>query len=398
LISFSNIDRDHVVGASILNRVEIIPVETRRELKQFIRLPWMIYRHDPGWVPPLIMDAKESLDKAKHPFFEHSTADFFLARFNGQWVGRIAAILNNNHNRFHKEQTAFFGFFESINERDVATALLDHAAQWARERGMMRLRGPMSYSTNEISGMLIEGFDSMPCIMMAYNPDYYPRLIEASGFKKVMDLYAWYRKADFALNPKISRVAGKVLNRSRVRIRPIDMKNFRQEVGIIREIYNNAWTDNWGFVPMTDAEFGHMAKSLKSIVDPRLVLIAEKNDEPVAFALSLPDINQALKKVNGRLFPIGLPLLLYHSRRIRRIRTLALGIVKKAQNWSGLGAALYFETFRRGVEAGYQGGEFSWTLETNHLINRSMRLLDARLYKRYRIYEKEVDGGQSTVK
>jgi hypothetical protein len=238
----------------------------------------------------------------------------------------------------------------------------------------------------------------MPCIMMAYNPDYYPGLIEASGFKKAMDLYAWHRKADFTLNPKISRVAGKVLDRSRVRIRPIDMKNFWREVGIIREIYNNAWNDNWGFVPMTDAEFGHMAKSLKSIVDPRLVLIAEKNDEPIAFALSLPDINLALKKVNGRLFPIGLPLLLYHSRRIRRIRTLALGIVKKAQNWSGLGAALYFETYRRGVEAGYQEGEFSWTLETNHLINRSMRLLDARLYKRYRIYEKAVDGGQSTVK
>ena len=255
---------------------------------------------------------------------------------------------------------------------------------------MVQLRGPVSYSTNEISGVLVEGFHSIPCIMMAYNPDYYAGLIEEAGFVKSMDLYAWERKTDAALNPKIVRVAEKVLSEAKIHVRSIDMKHFPEEVEIIRKIYNDAWSDNWGFVPMTDAEFRHMAKALKAIVDPRVVLIAEKDDEPVAFALTLPDINQALKKINGRLFPFGLPLLLYHARRIRSVRTLALGIVKKAQNWSGLGAALYYESFRRGVDAGYRNCEFSWTLETNDLINRSMRLFDARLYKKYRIYEKAV--------
>jgi hypothetical protein len=371
-----------------LNQVEIIPVTTRHEMKQFIRLPWAIYRGDPYWVPPLIVDLKESLDRTKHPFFEHSSADFFLARQNSQWVGRIAAIQNNNHNSFHHENTAFFGFFESVNEKDVALALLNRVAQWALDRGMTQLRGPMNYSTNEITGVLIEGFDSPPCIMMAHNPDYYSGLIEAAGFEKAMDLYAWERKTEDALNPKIVRVAEKVLNESGIRVRSIDMKHFPREVEIIRRIYNDAWSDNWGFVPMTDSEFRHTAKSMKAILDPRVVLIAEKNEEPLAFALTLPDINEALKKINGRLFPFGLPLVLYHARRIRRVRTLALGIARKAQNWSGLGAALYFESFRRGVDAGYRDCEFSWTLETNHLITRSMRLFDARIYKRYRIYEK----------
>ena len=371
-----------------MNPIEVIPVAGRRDLKRFIRLPWEIYRRDPCWVPPLISEMKALLDKSKHPFFEHSSADFFLAVQNDRCVGRIAAVLNKNHNRFHDENTAFFGFFESIDDRNVSGALLDRAVQWARDRGMKHLRGPMNYSTNETCGLLVEGYESPPFVMMTHNPDYYPGMMEAAGFEKAMDLYAWKRSADLPLNPKIVRVAEKALERSGIRVRPIDMKQFGREVEIIRNIYNDAWSDNWGFVPMTDSEFRHTAKSMKAIMDPRLILIAEKNNEPVAFALSLPDINQALKKINGRLFPFGLPLLLYHARRIRWIRTMALGIVKRAQNWSGLGAALYFESYRRGIEAGYRGGEFSWTLEVNDLINRSMRLFEARLYKRYRIYQK----------
>ena len=361
-------------GSCVMNPVEIIPVAGRRDLKRFIRLPWDIYRDDPLWVPPLISEMKSQLDKSKHPFFEHSEADFFLARRNGRCVGRIAAILNKNHNRFHNENTAFFGFFESIRDESVSMALLNCVEQWARKKGMKELRGPVSYSTNETSGLLVEGFDSPPFVMMAYNPDYYPGLIETAGFEKVMDLYAWRRMAGKALNPKIIRVAEKIMQRSGIRVRPIDMKHFGREVGIIHGIYNDAWSNNWGFVPMTDSEFRYTAKSMKAIVDPQLVLIAEKNNKPVAFALTLPDVNQALKKINGRLFPIGLPVLLFHARRIRRVRTLALGIVKKDQKWSGLGAALYFESFRRCIAAGYREGELSWTLETNDLINRSMRL------------------------
>jgi GNAT superfamily N-acetyltransferase len=331
---------------------------------------------------------KSLLDRSKHPFFQHSSADFYLALSGGEPVGRIAAILNNNHNRFHNETTAFFGFFESIQDQNVASALLDHTAQWARERGMTELRGPMNYSTNETVGLLVEGFDTSPCIMMTHNPPYYAGLIEQSGFQKTMDLYAWWLLTEKGLGEKIARVGNRVLKSEGIRVRMINMKRFWDDVAVIQKIYNNAWSQNWGFVPMTDAEFRHMAKELKMIVDPRVVLIAEKDGEPVAFSLGLPDLNQALKRINGRLFPIGLPLLLYQARRIRQVRVLALGITKRLQNWNGLGAALYYESFRRGVEAGYRSCEFSWTLESNALINRSMQLFGAQIYKRYRIYRK----------
>ena len=365
-----------------------MPVTNGRALRQFIRLPWKLYRNDPFWVPPLIVDQKKLLDKSSHPFFRHSSADFFLARREGEWVGRVAAILNNNHNRFHNERTAFFGFFESVNDKDVASALLDRAAQWARNRGMSGLRGPTNYSTNESLGILIEGFDSCPCIMMSHNPGYYAELIESCGFEKAMDLYAWWLLTDKGLSPKIARVGERVLKDEGIRIRSINLKKFWGEVEIIKGIYNDAWSTNWGFVPMTDAEFEHLAKDLKTVVDPRVVLIAEKNGEPVAFSLALPDFNQALKKINGRLFPLGLPMLIYHARYIRQVRVLALGIAKRVQNWNGLGAALYYESFRRGVAAGYRSCEFSWTLENNELINRSMQLFGAQIYKRYRIYQK----------
>jgi hypothetical protein len=371
-----------------LENIEVLPVDSRRALRQFIRFPWKIYHDDPCWVPPLLQDMKKLLDKSKHPFFEHSTAEFFMAWHNGEPVGRIAAILNNNHNRFHNERTAFFGFFECIDDREAALALLERVAQWAQDRGMTELRGPMNYSTNETVGLLVEGFDTSPCIMMTHNPDYYSSLIESAGFEKAMDLYAWWLSADKGLNPKIIRVGEKVLNNEDVRVRSINMKKFWDDVEAIKQIYNNGWSENWGFVPMTDAEFLHMAKDLKPAVDPRVILIAEKNGEPVAFSLVLPDFNQALKKINGRLFPTGLIKLLYYARKIRQVRVVALGITKKFQNWNGLGAALYYESFRRGVEAGYLCGEFSWTLESNDLINRSMSLFGAQIYKRYRIYRK----------
>lgn len=373
-----------------MKQVEVVPVTTARELREFIRLPWKIYRNDPFWVPPLILDMKKLLNKKAHPFFRHSSAEFFLARRNGEWVGRIAAIVNHNHNRYHNEKTGFFGLFESVDDRDVSSALLETAAQYLRSRGMKEIRGPMSYSTNETVGLLIEGFDSSPCIMMAHNPACYRDMMESAGFVKSIDLYAWWLLPTNGLNPKIARVGEKVLNRENVRVRGIDMNHFWKEVDIIKSIYNDAWSANWGFVPMTDEEFIHMAKEMKPVLDPRVVLIAEKNGEPVAFSLALPDFNQALKKINGRLFPLGLPKLLYYSRRIRQVRVLALGIVKRVQNGNGLGAALYYESFRRGVAAGYESCEFSWTLENNELINRSMELFGARIYKRYRIYKKDL--------
>ncbi len=371
-----------------MGKVEVLPAGGA--LKQFIRLPWKIYREDPCWVPPLLRDMKKLLDRSKHPFFEHSAAEFFLAWRDGEPVGRIAAILNNNHNHFHNERTAFFGFFECLNDPQAASALLDRAQRWAQDKGMIELRGPMNYSTNETAGLLVEGFDADPFIMMTHNPAYYPSLIESAGFDKAMDLYAWRLPVKRGLNPKIVRVGEKVLHDPGIRVRSIDMKKFWQDVEIIKGIYNDGWSGNWGFVPMTDAEFLHMARDLKPAVDPRVLLIAEKCGEPVAFLLAVPDYNQAFKKIDGRLFPFGLAKLLYYSRKIKRVRVLALGIKKKLQNWNGLGAALYYESFRRGVEAGYELCEFSWTLETNEMINRSMKLFGAEIYKRYRIYRKSL--------
>jgi hypothetical protein len=334
------------------------------------------------------MDLKKLFNKEKHPFFQHSTADFFLARRNGETAGRIAAILNNNHNEFHHERCAFFGFFESIDDRAVATALLEKAAAWGRERGMTALRGPANYSSNDTFGLLVEGFDSSPVIMMTYNPQYYVELIEQAGFGKAMDLYAWWMTEEQGLNPKVLRVGEKILQEENIRLRPLNLKNFWGDVEVVKKIYNDAWSANWGFVPMTDAEFEFMAKELKPVVDPRLALIVEKEGEPVGFALSLPDYNVALKKINGRLLPLGLLKVLYYKRRIKRIRVLTLGIVRRLQTHSGIGAALYVEMFRRGIAAGFNAGEFSWTLENNTLINRGMKLLGAEIYKRYRIYER----------
>jgi len=371
-----------------LAKTEIIPVETPQTLREFIRLPWKIYKGDPYWVPPLIMDMKKLLDKKKHPFHLHSTADYFLARRNGEYVGRIAAILNNNHNKFHSEQTAFFGFFETINDAEVAAALFETAENWARAKGMNVLRGPANYSTNETCGLLVEGFEASPRVMMTYNPKYYVDLIEGRGFTKAMDLYAWWMHKDIGLNPKIVRVGEKVLQDEGLVLRNLNMKNFDAEVVAIKKIYNDAWSNNWGFVPMTEEEFDHMAKDLKPVVDPRLVMIVEKNGEPVGFSLSLPDLNEALRKINGRLLPFGIFKVLYHSRKIHTLRVLTLGVVKKLQSVSGIGAALYMETFRRPVAAGFDSGEFSWTLENNDAINRGMKLLGAEIYKRYRIYDK----------
>lgn len=373
-----------------MSKIEIIPVTTSREQREFMLLPWKIYRHDQNWVPPLIMDLKKIFDKKHHPFFQHSEAEFFLARRNGEAVGRIAAILNNNHNKFHNERCAFFGFFESSNEPAVAAALLEKAADWARAKGMTTLRGPANYSSNDTWGLLVEGFDMPPVILMTYNPRYYVELIEQAGFNKAMDLYAWWMNDKHGINPKIVRVGEKVLKEENIQLRTLNMKNFWGEVELIKKIYNDAWSNNWGFVPMTDAEFEFLAKDLKPVVDPRLVLMVEKESKPVGFSLSIPDYNVALQKINGRLLPFGLFKVLYHKRSIQHVRVITLGVVRSLQTNSGIGAALYMETFRHGVAAGYHQGEFSWTLENNALINRGMKLLGAEVYKRYRIYERAV--------
>ena len=371
-----------------MSKIKIIEVKDSKSLRQFIHFPWKIYKGNDYWVPPLILDLKKLFNKKKYPFFQHSDADFFIAERDGEIVGRIAAIDNNNHNRHSGEKTGFWGFFESIDDQCVANALLKTAEKWVQKKGLRIIRGPMNYSTNETCGLLTDGFEESPAIMMAYNPQYYVKLIENAGFKKSMDLNAWYTKTAAEVPTKIARVGERVIRNNDISIRQLNMKDFWGDIEILKKIYNDAWTTNWGFVPMTDSEFEFMAKELKPVVEPRMILIAEKEGEPVGFVIALPDFNRVLKRINGRLLPTGIFKLLYLSRNIKAVRVITLGVIKKYQNLSGIGAALYFDIYKRAIDIGFIDCEFSWILGNNTLMNRSAKVLGANLYKRYGLFDK----------
>ena len=373
-----------------MGTLSVEPVRDKRDLKAFIRFPWKVYRDDPNWVPPLIIDMKKMLDKSKNPFFRHSDAEYFLARRNGEVVGRIAAILNNRHNEYHKEKTGFFGFFEVLEDFEAASALFDTAAAWLKDRGMTLMRGPTNFSTNDTCGFLLEGFGKPPVILMTYNPRYYLEFSERYGFVKAKDLYAYFMSSDQPLPEKLVRISEHVRQREGLVFRTINMKRFWEEVETVFKIYNDAWSLNWGFVPLTKEETYHIAKDLKQIVDPDLVLIAEVKGEPAGFSLALPDVNQALIKVrDGRLFPFGLPKLLWYMRKVNGVRVFTMGVVRKFQK-RGIDALFYVETYRRGTGKGHRWGEFSWILEDNVMMNRAAQALGARVYKKYRIYEKPI--------
>ncbi|RMF59653.1 MAG: hypothetical protein D6743_16010 [Calditrichaeota bacterium] len=370
--------------------VEVKPVVTRKELRAFIKLPWEIYKNDKYWVPPLLLDMKNMLSKHKNPFFKHSEAEYFLARQDGRVVGRIAAIVNNNHNRAHNERTGFFGFFECIDNQDVADALLDAAAAWLKARGMETLRGPANFSSNDTWGFLLEGFDSSPVLLMPYNPPYYLRLVQEAGLTKLKELYAYYFDRDMPIPERFAALAKRTLQDKEICFRTLNLKDFKREAEIVKTIYNEAWQANWGFVPMTDEEFMHMAKDLKSIVDPDIVFIAEVNGEPAGFSLSLPDYNTILKDLNGRLLPFGIFKLLWNKNKIKGIRVITLGVTHKYQKKRGLAPAFYYETYTRGKKKGYSVAEFSWILDDNVLMNRALQGLGAKLYKKYALFEKGI--------
>jgi len=361
-------------------------VDGKDALKQFIELPYPLYRGDAHWVPPLRIAVRELLDRAKHPFYANAEVEFFLARQDGRVAGRVAAIFDKAHNRFHEEEAGFFGFFESIDDAAVAKELLSRAWQWLRERGAKLMRGPVNPSTNYECGMLVEGFDSDPMVMTSYNPRYYPALMEKAGLHKAKDLYAYLSNANTISMDKIERVADKALRTTGVRVRPINMKDFKAEVERVWQIYNSAWERNWGFVPMSREEFAAMGKEMKQILKPELVLIGEVKDKIVGFALALPDVNQALKPANGSLFPTGLVKILYYQRLIRNVRVLALGVVEEYRA-SGLAAGFYATLVRNARKLGFGDCEMSWILEDNVLMNRSLEVMGAKRYKTYRIYE-----------
>jgi GNAT superfamily N-acetyltransferase len=367
--------------------LEVVPAESKQALKDFVEFPYSLYRGDPHWVPPLRIAVKELLDRKKHPFYANADAEFFLAKRDGRVVGRIAAVLDRNHNKFHQENAGFFGFFESIDDAEVAKALLQRAREWVFAKGANLLRGPMNPSTNYECGMLIEGFDSSPMIMMTYNPRYYPKLMEQAGLAKVKDLLAYVNTSSGTQVERIARVADYKLKKSGVTVRAINMKDFDGEVRRIWEVYNSAWEHNWGFVPMTREEFFQMGKEMKQILKPELVLIGEKQGKAIGFALALPDVNFALKPAGGSLLPTGLLKILYYQRLIKSLRVLALGVVAEYRT-SGVAPAFYATLVRTARKLGYDGDcEMSWILENNVLMNRSLQEMGAKHYKTYRIYE-----------
>ena len=366
--------------------IEIVAVNSKGALKEFVELPYALYRDDPHWVPPLRIAVKELLDKAKHPFYANAETELYLARKNGKVVGRVAAILDKAHNRFHEEKAGFFGFFECVNDPAAAAALLSAARKWVAGKGAGFIRGPVNPSTNYECGMLVEGFDSDPMVMMTYNPRYYPTLMEQAGLRKSKDLYAYLSNANTIEMEKIDRVADKVLKTTGVRVRPINMKDFDADVARVWEVYAAAWARNWGFIPMSREEFALSGKEMKMILKPGLVLIGEIGDRVVGFALALPDINQALKPANGSLFPTGLLKILYYQRLIRNVRVLALGVVEEYRA-SGLAAGFYATLVRNARKLGFGDCEMSWILEDNVLMNRSLEVMGAKRYKTYRIYE-----------
>lgn len=366
--------------------MEVLPVNSSSDRMRFIKFEWDVYKNDPYWVPPLIGDMKKLLDPSIHPYHKHAESQMFLAIENGKITGRIAASVNRLHNEFHNEKAGFFGFFECMDSADTARALMGSARDWLKSKGMSVMRGPCNFSTNETCGTLIEGFDSPPVFMMTYNPRYYLRLFEQCGLQKAKDLYAFYVDKSIQPPEKMYRIVERVKTRENITVRHIEMDRFESELALIREIYNKAWSRNWGFVPMTEDEFMFAAHDLKKIVIPELLLIAEVSGRPAGFSLILPDLNIILKKLNGRLFPFGFLRILFGLKKIKALRLITLGIVQEYQK-RGIDAVLYAETITTGLKMGYESAEMSWVLEDNEVMNRTILSLGSRLYKKYRIYE-----------
>jgi len=361
-------------------------VRGKGDLMAFIRFPWEIYGGDRHWIPPLIKDQLSKFSET-HPFRSHSDMILFLARRNGKVVGRIAGIVDHNYVEYHQEKIGFFGFFESMDDPGVANSLLARVRDWLKERAMEKMAGPMNPSTNDECGLLIEGFDLSPCLMMPYNPPYYPALIEGFGLRKAMDLYAYaLEEATFHLD-RLNRITERLGEREpRLHIRPINLRDFDRELTTVKELYNQAWSKNWGFVPLTEGEIDDLARNLRPLVVPDLVLFAYWGEEAVGFSVALPDYNEVLKHLNGRIGLLGGLKFLYYSRKINKIRVMLLG-VKPAFRKKGIEGLLYVETFKRGIQKGYYRAECSWILESNPLMQHGIEAMGGKRYKTYRIYE-----------
>ena len=366
--------------------IDVRRVRGRREFSRFVDYAYDRNASDPHWVPPLRIAERERLTPRKNPFFAHADAELFLAWRGNRIVGRIAAIDDRLHNERHGDNVAMFGFFEA-DDAATTQALMETVEAWAKRRGRAAMRGPINPSLNESAGLLVDGFDSDPMLMMPHNPREYAAFLESAGYRKVKDLFAWIYDISGEPPPVIARLAARLRGRGGIVTRPLDLSEFTGEVERLRAIYCEAWDQNWGFVAPTAAEFRRVATELKPIFDPRCTVCAEVDGRLVACAVAVPDINQALKGTNGRLFPNGLIRLLRRKRYVTQVRLLLLGVSAPYRRL-GLYPLLLFELHRQVKDTLYRRAEFSWVLEDNRDINQPAELAGARRYKTYRIYEK----------
>ena len=375
-------------------RLRVRAARDRRDLKRFIDLPYRLHARDPVWVPPLRRDVELLLSRTRNPFFEHADAEYFMAERDGQVVGRIAAISNRLHNETHGDRVGFFGFFESSDDQAVANALLEAAADWCRQRGHDVLRGPASFSVNDECGLLVDGFDTPPTLMMPHNPRYYISLLQHAGFVKAKDLWVYQGGSEEQYVPVPERLArGTELIRQRqgITLRSLNMRDFQGEVERIKELYNAAWEKNWGFVPMTEHEIDHLAEQFKPVVIPDMVPMAEKDGKLIGFGIALPDLNVVFRRHrSGRLFPMILDLLWsLKMKRIRRARILLLGVHPEYRG-KGIDAMLYHWIWTKSGERRIYWGEAGWILEDNPAMNAGLEKMTFRVYKTYRLYDRSI--------
>jgi hypothetical protein len=367
-------------------QVSIVEAITPPLVRQFVELPYWLYARDPHWVPELRRDARRRISRGRNPFFLHASMALFLAVRDGRPRGRVAAIQDYAHEDTHGERLAWFGFFEA-DDPLVARALLDAVERWGAAEGCTAVRGPANPSLNESAGLLIEGFDDAPYVLMPYNPPAYATYIEDAGYRKIKDLWAWDIDLTRPLGERIVKLAARVKSRYAVTVRALRMKAFEEDLELLLRVYRSAWDRNWGFVPPTDEEARQLAADLRPIVDPEIVLIAEIDGQPAACVVALPDVNQVLARMGGRLLPFGLWHFLRRKQTIDRGRLMLLGVVAEHRR-SGLYPLLIAELHRRGIARGYRRAELSWTLEDNAEINAGIEAAGARHRKTYRLYEK----------
>jgi len=380
-------------------QLHITPVETAADIKTFIYFQWEVYKNDPLWVPPLLSERFEIMDPQRHPFYEHASVKSFLAWRGDKVVGRISAIVNHRHNEVWNDKVGFFGMYEVLEDPEASQALLETAEETLRAQGMTTSRGPANFSTNEEVGLLVDGWNGPPVIMLTYNPRYYVDYLEAAGYAKAMDLYAYtfdlttMKEDGTGINPKLLHVAERVRDRLNITIRPIDMHKFEEEKQKVKKVYNAAWAKNWGFVPLTERELEHLGVALKVILDPKTVFFAERDGEPIAFMLPFIDLCQPLLKAYPRP---GEPewwttVKLAYWWKVRHCITTiraAVGGIVEGYRGQGVDALLFLETLKAGIRQGYKRCEISWVLESNIPMRQTAANFNGELYRTYRMYDK----------